>query len=137
MKMNSISTKKLYDGMKTWRARYDELPQKKQTFYVDDVKIRLEVKPYPVKTKSGLSGGTMMEAVVSKNGLACVGQAVCIPTDEFDFAFGAKLALQDALDAQYSVQVYTWDGLEFIQGDMVRPATKEKIWKEFLKVVPK
>ena len=121
--------------MKTWKEKYEEMPQRKQTFYVGEIRVRIEVKPYPVKTKSGLSGGIMMEAMVEKNGLACIGEAVCIPTDKFDFAFGARLALEKALNVKYTVKRELWDGFDFIQSAMVTNKTKKEVWKEFLRVV--
>jgi len=124
--------------MKTFTERYDALPQKKQTFYVDDVQVRFEVKPYPVKTKSGLRGGIMTECMVAnKSDLACVGKAVCIPTDKFDFVFGCRLALQNALKVEYVVSQEIWDGMRFVRGRMVKSATRKAIWAEFNRVLPK
>jgi hypothetical protein len=59
---------------------------------------------------------------------------VCIPTDEFDFRFGAKLALHRALNATFS-QKSLWT-LIMNTSAMVSENTKAKIWNKFNELVP-
>ena len=73
--------------------------QRKQRFTACGFDILIEVKPWAVRTKTGLDGGTLTVAYIfGKTGLGVKGETVCIPTDEFDFRFGARLALGRALD---------------------------------------
>jgi len=104
--------------------------QTKQTFYVGDAEIRIEVKPWTVKTKSGLDGGILMEATAfQRNGFGVRGQAVCIPTDKFDFRFGAELALKKALAVTGNFEM---EGKKVVMYE-----TRKAIWNEFNKVLPK
>ena len=66
---------------KTFAERYRELPQRKQRFYVGNIEVSIEVKPWPVKTKTGLQGGIETVALVEKNGVAAVGKTIshCSP----------------------------------------------------------
>jgi len=125
---------------KNFRKRYAEIEQRKQRFHVGNVEVSVEVKPWPVKTKTGLRGGIETVAIVEKNGLAAVGRTVCIPTDEFNFRFGAKLALERAMDVTFSVQTYNEYLPGFpttMRGNIVSGEIKGKIWKEFNRVLPK
>jgi len=124
---------------KTFRLRYAEIEQRKQRFSVGKVNVSIEVKPWPVKTDSGLDGGIETVALVEKHGVAAVGKTVCIPTDEFDFRLGAKQALERALAARYSLTIRNYYGCDHLEtgGKLVCGETQGKIWKEFNKLLPK
>jgi hypothetical protein len=128
------TTKQLYDEMKTWKARYEELPQKKQRFQATSHQatydVCIEVKPYPVRTKSGLDGGILMVAYVfNEDDWGVKGETVCIPTDTFDFRFGAKLALEKALA--------TTGKFEYLGERRIVPKkVRAVIWEEFNRVLP-
>jgi len=122
----------------SFKGRYDALPQKKQRFSVGNVQVSIEVKPWPVKTNSGLEGGIETMALVEKKGVAAVGRTVCIPTDKFDFRFGAKQALERALAVTYECTTQMDGGYFLIRmGKLLSGETEGKIWKEFKRVLPK
>jgi len=123
---------------KTFRLRYAEIEQRKQRFSVGKVNVSIEVKPWPVKTDSGLDGGIETVTLVEKSGIAAVGRTVCIPTDKFDFRFGAKLALERALDVTYKTMAHPVFGSPFVvSGKLIEGETAGKIWLEFNKLLPK
>ena len=127
--------------MKNWREIYEELPQKKQRFHVapfgHEYHVEIEVKPYPVKTKSGQDGGFLTVAnVYDESGWGTRGETVCIPTDNFDFAYGARLALDRALNCRYSQTQISLEGYRTVNMFMAG-TTKNAIWKEFVKIFPK
>ena len=103
--------------------------QKKQHFRVGDFEVQIEVKPWYVKTKTGLDGGILTVAYVFKSsGYGVIGETVCIPTDEFDFRFGARLALGRALDVRTG------------KGETACPVigkdTRKEILRELYRVLP-
>ena len=125
---------------KTFRLRYAEIEQRKQRFSVGKVNVSIEVKPWPVKTDSGLDGGIETMALVEKeDGVAVVGRTVCIPTDEFDFRFGAKLALARALSAspKFKFHYYFHNVTHTMLATFIDGETIGKIWLEFNKLLPK
>jgi len=108
--------------------------QNKQTFYVGDVEVRIEVKPWRVRSNkcNGHPKGKwsrLMEATVFINGFGVRGQSVCVPPDVFDFRFGAELALRKALAVT--------GNFDMINTKVVSYETRKAIWNEFNKVLPK
>ena len=103
--------------------------QRKQRFTACGFDILIEVKPWAVRTKTGLDGGTLTVAYVfGRNDLGVKGEAICIPTDEFDFRFGARLALGRALD------VHT--GKLPTASPVVSKDTRKEILREFNRILP-
>ena len=103
--------------------------QRKQRFTACEFDILIEVKPWAVRTKTGLDGGTLTVAYVFREtGLGVKGETVCIPTDEFDFRFGARLALGRALD------VHT--GKIPTGSPVVSKDTRKEILRAFNKILP-
>ena len=109
--------------------------QNKQTFYVGEIEVRIEVKPWRVRSNkcNGHPEGKWskwMEAFVfMKNGFGVRGQSVCVPPDVFDFRFGAELALRKALAVT--------GNFDMINTKVVSYETRKAIWNEFNKVLPK
>ena len=102
--------------------------QKKQHFRVvgENIDVQIEVKPWSVKTKTGIEGGILTVAYVfTAYGYGVKGETVCIPTDEFDFRFGAELALSRALNVHDS-------STENVVGVALRKA----VWDKFNQVLP-
>jgi len=113
--------------------------QNKQTFYVGDIEVRIEVKPWKIRS-NGNKGkwSTWMEATAFKNGFGVRGQSVCVPPDEFDFRFGAELALRKALAVEVADTKYDYIlGWHNRKKRVVSYKTRKAIWKEFNKVLPK
>ena len=103
--------------------------QRKQRFTACGFDILIEVKPWAVRTKTGLDGGTLTVAYVfGGNGLGVKGETVCIPTDKFDFRFGARQALGRALD------VHT--GKLPTASPVVSKDTRKEILRAFNKILP-
>jgi hypothetical protein len=123
----------------SFKECYEALPQKKQRFSVGNVQVSIEVRSWPVKTNSGLDGGIETMALVEKAGVAIVGRTVCIPTDKFDFRFGAKQALERALSSSPKFKFhYFFLGIPHCaKATLIDGETEGKIWKEFKRVLPK
>ena len=103
--------------------------QRKQRFTACGFDILIEVKPWAVRTKTGLDGGTLTVAYVFReNGLGVKGETVCIPTDEFDFRFGARQALGRALDVQ--------TGIFLTACPVISRNVRKEILREFNRILP-
>lgn len=118
----------------SWKEKYDGLPQKKQRFQATSHQatydVCIEVKPYPVKTKSGMDGGVLTVAYVfNEYNWGVKGETVCIPTDPFNFRLGARLALEKALAVTGEFEHL---GKRRIVSKKIRAA----IWEEFNRVLP-
>ena len=122
--------------------------QNKQTFYVGDVEVRIEVKPWRVRSNkcNGHPKGKwsrLMEATVFINGFGVRGQSVCVPPDVFDFRFGAELALRKALAVTITKYKKTGELCRNVvvadkaTEKVVSHDTRKAIWNEFNKVLPK
>jgi hypothetical protein len=125
----------------TFREKYEMLPQKKQTFYANGVEVRIMVMPWPVPSLKGRPSIRMEAHVFKKNGFGVRGISTCVPPDEFDFRFGAELALKDALSTTFTTRTYTVSGITrpafSARTKVVKCETRKAIWKEFNRVLPK
>ena len=118
--------------------------QKKQTFRVEEIEVRIMVLPWTVRSETGIEGCIAIEALVFRDkGLGVRGQAVCVPIDfpVYDFRFGAKLALKNALAVEYTKTNYIPAYKSYLKIPTKRKIvchdTRKAIWKEFNKVLPK
>ena len=103
--------------------------QRKQRFTACGFDILIEVKPWAVRTKTGLDGGTLTVAYVFReSGIGIKGETVCIPTDEFDFRFGARQALGRALDVQVELLNFYFP--------IIEKDTRKEILREFNRILP-
>jgi hypothetical protein len=127
----------------TFREKYEMLPQKKQTFYANGVEVRIMVMPWPVPSLKGRPSIRMEATVFTEKGLGVRGISTCVPPDEFDFRFGAELALKDALSTKFIHSKDHWHGTDgstlwFTREEkIVSTETRKAIWKEFNRVLPK
>jgi len=115
----------------TFKERYKSLPQRKQRIKTKDFNILIEVKPYPVSTVYGDGRLQTIAYVFNALNIGSKGGAIFNhDDDEFDFRFGAQLALKRALDVRsepYHLEHWRFFGAEI----------RKAIWNEFNKVLPK
>lgn len=121
------------EAIKGFKEAYNALPQKKQRFRVENAEVLIEVKPYPTSTVYGNGRLFMVAYVFLSDGIGVRGEAIFNPEDpQFDFRFGAELALERALGISF------WSMFSPYFGErVIIEKTRKAIWNEFNRLLPK